>query len=75
LAIRESQQIGGHPNLTITACAGPDADHGDGEPAAELRGQAVGDVFHHQGETPSGLQGQGLLLQALLGEGVGGLTP
>jgi hypothetical protein len=75
LAIRESQQIGGHPHLPITALAGSDADHGNGEPPAELCGQAIGDVFHHEGETPPGLQGQSLLLQTLLGAGIGGLPP
>ena len=75
MAIRESQQIGGHPHLPITALAGSDADHGNGEPPAELCGQAIGDVFHHEGETPPGLQGQSLLLQTLLGAGIGGLPP
>jgi len=75
LPIREAQQIGGHPHLSITLGAGSDADHGNGEPPAKLHGQAVRDVFHHQGETPPGFQGQGLLLQTLLGEGIGGLPP
>jgi hypothetical protein len=75
LPIRESQQIGGHSHLSITLGAGSDADHGNGEPPAQFCGQAVRDVFHHQGKTPPGFQGQGLLLQTLLGERIGGLSP
>jgi hypothetical protein len=75
LAIREAKQVGCHPHLTITARSSSDADHGNGEPPAELRGQAVGDVFYHQGETSPGLQGQGLLQQTLLGARIGGLAP
>jgi hypothetical protein len=75
LAIRESQQIRCHPHLSITPLAGSDADHWDGELPAELRGQTVWDVLHHQGETPSGLQGHGLLPQTLLRAGIGSLSP
>jgi hypothetical protein len=75
LAIGESEQISCHPHLPIALIASADPDHRKGETGAKLGGKGLWNVLNHQGKASPRFQREGLLLQPLLGKGIGGLPP
>jgi len=74
LPLRETEQISGDAHLAITAVAGADADHRDGQLGAEAGSQLRRHVLQHQREAAGRLQIQGGAAQTLLADRIVGLT-